>query len=263
VVLENAGEGTDYVFATTNHTLQAGSHVEVLAAYVASDTAPLELTGNAFANTIAGNAGSNSLYGGGGTDTFMGFGGNDYYVVDSADDTVLENAGEGTDYVFATADYTLQAGSHVEVLAAYAASGTGALRLSGNELSNTIAGNAGFNLLNGGGGADQLTGGGAGDQFFFDTAPGGGNVDNITDFVSGVDSILLENAVFTGLPAGALAPGAFRTGASAQDADDRLIYNMGSGFLIFDADGSGPGGAVLFATVAPMTSISASDFTVI
>ena len=46
------------------------------------------------------------------------------------------------------------------------------------------------------------------------TALGGGNVDTIGDFQVGIDEILLENAVFTGLAAGALGAGAFRTGAA-------------------------------------------------
>jgi hypothetical protein len=48
--------------------------------------------------------------------------------------------------------------------------------------------------------------------------------------------------------------------AAAQDTDDRIVYNMGSGYLLFDAGGSRRGGSVLLATVAPMTSINAGDF---
>jgi serralysin len=77
------------------------------------------------------------------------------------------------------------------------------------------------------------------------------------------DTIRLENAVFTGLAAGALAPGAFNTGAAASQADDRIIYNTATGALLFDADGSGAGAAVHFATLAGGLALTASDFLVI
>jgi serralysin len=54
------------------------------------------------------------------------------------------------------------------------------------------------------------------------TALGGGNVDLLGDFNSAADTIDLENAVFTGLAAGAL-PGAFVIAATAPDADDRTV----------------------------------------
>jgi serralysin len=69
--------------------------------------------------------------------------------------------------------------------------------------------------------------------------------------------------VFTGLAAGALAPGAFRTGAAAADADDRILYNSASGALLFDVDGVGGAAAVQFATLSTGLVMTASDFTVI
>jgi len=69
--------------------------------------------------------------------------------------------------------------------------------------------------------------------------------------------------VFTGLNGGALAAGAFRTGAAAQDADDRILYNSATGALSFDADGNGAGAAVQFAALQAGLSLSASDSLVI
>jgi Ca2+-binding RTX toxin-like protein len=60
-----------------------------------------------------------------------------------------------------------------------------------------------------------------------------------------------------------LSSEAFRTGTTAKDASDRVIYNSDLGQLLYDADGDGAGAAVLFANVAPHTSVSASDFYIV
>ena len=101
------------------------------------------------------------------------------------------------------------------------------------------------------------------DSFAFTTALGAGNVDWLADYSVTDDTILLENAVFTGLAEGTLAAGAFVTGATAGEADDRIVYNSASGALLFDADGNGAGAAVQFAALAGGLALTASDFIVI
>ena len=266
LVIEGAGEGSrDAVYARVNYTLTAGSEVEVLSAFSQAATTTTELTGNALANEVYGDAGSNYLDGGGGADYLRGFGGNDRYVVDNLGDVVAEGAGEGSrDLVYARADYVLTAGMEVEVLSAISQSATTALNLTGNELANEVYGNAGANTLNGGAGADFLQGFGGNDIFAFTTALGGGNVDAIYDFATGADRIALDDAVFTGIGGlGTLSGSAFVTGTAAGDGDDRIIYNSATGQLFFDADGSGSGAAVQFATVTPGLTLTASDFLVI
>ncbi|WP_343718340.1 calcium-binding protein, partial [Inquilinus sp.] len=170
-------------------------------------------------------------------------------------DVVTELPGQGTDTVRAAISYHL--GDNVEdlvLIGSRAADGTG------NALDNGITGNDAANVLDGGLGADTLTGGSGADSFVFDSALGAGNVDRITDFVSGIDSLRLDPAVFTALPAGALSPDAFALGTAAQDADDRILYDAATGSLRYDPDGAGRNDAQLFATLAPGTALSASDF---
>ena len=135
--------------------------------------------------------------------------------------------------------------------------------LVGNAGDNWLAGVSGNDVLDGGLGADQLQGGAGLDVFAFTTALGAGNVDAISGFSVADDTIQLENAVFTGLAAGALAAGAFNTGAAATQADDRIIYNSATGALLFDADGGGAGAAVQFATLAGGLALTSADFLVI
>ena len=138
-VIEVVGEGTDLVWATGNYTLAAGSAVETLRV---SGTTGLTLTGNELSHLIVGGAGADTLNGGVGNDTLQGgIGndtlnggagndtldggvgadtmaggtGNDIYFVENASDIVTEAVGEGTDLIWASVNYTLAAGSEVEI----------------------------------------------------------------------------------------------------------------------------------------------------
>ena len=74
----------------------------------------------------------------------------------------------------------------------------------------------------------------------------------------------LDDAIFAQLGGpGALNASAFVTGTAATEADDRIVYNSATGQLFYDADGSGAGAAVLFATLTGAPLLAASDFIVI
>ena len=193
----------------------------------------------------------------------IGLGGNDRYYVDNAGDEIVEAVGGGTDTAYTTISYTLGSGARVETFSTILQVDTAAIDLTGNGIGQTIYGNAGVNVIDGKFGNDVLVGLGGTDTFAFTTALGAGNVDTITGYSVADDTIRLENAVFTGLAAGALAAGAFNTGAAATQADDRIIYNSATGALLFDADGNGAGAAVQFAWVSDGMVLAASDFAVI
>ena len=126
-----------------------------------------------------------------------------------------------------------------------------------------MVGNNGANILDGKGGNDLLAGLGGADTFAFTSALGAGNVDTLFDFSAADDTIALDDAVFGGLSPGALPAGAFVVGGAAQDLDDRIVYNAATGQLFFDADGSGAGAAVHFATLQGAPAITSADFMVI
>jgi hypothetical protein len=50
---------------------------------------------------------------------------------------------------------------------------------------------------------------------------------------------------------------------AAQDADDHIVYNLANGWLIYDVNGSAPGGATHFARLVSGLSISNTDFLVV
>ena len=263
-VVESAGGGTrDIIYTPGDYTMIGGVEVEVLASSNQAGTNAQTLIGNNLGQEIYGNNGANFILGGGGADYLSGLGGNDTYVVDSMDDYVAESAGGGSDVVYAQASYALAAGQEIEVLSTASTSGTGAINLTGNDLANQLYGNNGANVLNGGAGADYLQGFGGADSFQFTTALGNGNVDQIADFTSGTDKIVLDDAVFTQLSLGALPASVFTTGAAATNEDQRIIYDSATGNLYYDSDGNGGAAAVLFATLNGHPPLTASDFLVI
>jgi Ca2+-binding RTX toxin-like protein len=263
-VADSAGQGTaDRVFASVSYSLTARAEVETISTIDNAGTAPINLTGNEFAQAIYGNAGDNMLRGGGGGDGLVGFAGNDWYFVDDARDSATEAAGEGNDRVFASVSWNMTPGSEIEMLSTADNSGTQSINLRGNEFAQTIAGNAGSNIISGGLGNDTLMGFGGNDFFLFEQAPGPGNVDQIADFTVGQDHILLIQAAFTSLAAGTLSGSNFMVrGTALQDANDFIIYDQSAGALFYDPDGSGPGAATPFANVTPNLTLHASDILV-
>ncbi|MCH8614981.1 SGNH/GDSL hydrolase family protein [Sphingomonas sp. SM33] len=188
---------------------------------------------------------------------------NTNYFVTHSSAVILERAGEGTDTVFSSVSYVLQPEASIELLRTASDGGTPSINLTGNGLAQTIVGNAGNNIIEGKSGADSLWGLAGNDKFAFSTPLGPANVDRIYDFNAVDDTILLEDTIFYGLSVGALTVGAFVAGASAQQADDRVIYDPLTGSLYFDPDGAGGVAQIQFATLSSSLTISAADFVVV
>lgn len=292
--VESSNSGTDLVISAVSFTL--GNNVENL---VLTGSNALNGTGNALANLLIGNDGNNLLDGKGGGDSFAGGLGDDTYVLDQEGELlrIVEDADAGTDalkiaYNTSVAKSIALSGNlaNVENLLLV---GTGLFSVTGNANDNALTGNASINTLSGGEGNDALSGlagndtliGGNGNDWLFggagmDTLTGGAgadtfrfnytlsasaNVDTLTDFATGVDRLELENAVFAKLTTlGTLSELNFVASSTgkALDANDYVLYNTTTGGLYYDADGSGSGAAVLFATLTGIPTISAGDFLV-
>jgi serralysin len=186
----------DTVRASVNWTL--GANLENL---VLTGSSNLSGTGNTRNNVLIGNAGDNLLNGGAGADTLSGGLGNDIYVVDNIADTVIEASDEGRDLVRSSVSYTLADNVEDGLLL-----GSGALKLVGNSLNNTLTGNSGANILDGAGGTDTLDGGAGNDTYYVDSTDDliierGTSLKEIDSVFSSVNWTLganLENLTLTG-----------------------------------------------------------------
>ena len=201
-IVESAGEGTDHVRTSVDYTLSG--NVENLTLLDGA----IQGTGNGLANVITGNDADNILNGLGGADTLAGGIGNDTYSVDDTKDTVVEEDGQGTDTVQASADYTLAA--NVENLTL---TGTASISGIGNDLANVITGNTGSNTLYGGAGDDLLQGGDGADRL------DGGTGTDILDGGAGNDTYVMDSLEDTIVET---------TGAGSDTVEAVISYTLGT-----------------------------------
>jgi VCBS repeat-containing protein len=197
LVTENPGEGNDTVYTLVNYTI--GPNIENLT--LLEGALSFSGTGNDLDNVLVGNSdgnhlngmggddlldgkgGDDTMIGGAGDDTMIGGAGNDSYYVDSTSDVVTENPDEGTDRVYASADYTI--GPNIERLELL--EGAGSINGTGNDLDNVLSGNSGANVLAGMGGNDTIGGGGGDDTMI-------GGAGNDIYWVGSTNTLVIENA---------------------------------------------------------------------
>lgn len=200
------------------------------------------LVGTAKSDTLAGLAGNDTLNGSIGRDSLIGGDGNDIYIVDNTRDKIIETNLVDTDSVQSSVNYALPKNVENLLLTDVAQTGIGnelANKLVGNELANSLNAKTGNDTLEGGKGNDKLTGGAGHDTFVFnindydflgDFAPPAQNIDTITDFKKGEDSIELSAAfAFKGF--------AVTKSLKSFTGDESLIYDIATHTLYFDADG--------------------------
>ena len=225
--------------------------------------------------TITGTSGNDSLTGTSGNDTLSGLGGNDTLVASGGTD--FYDGGTGTDTLdlrMTSAGITLSfangttsggfSGTFINIERVLGSDGADSLiGASGNQ---TLSGRGGNDTFAGGVGVDTLWGGSGADSFVF-RETGTANADSIADFASASDKIVLDGSVMTALGAsGNFTAGDARFVANstgtAQDADDRVIFNTTTKQLFYDADGSASGAAVLVGTLQSGATLSSTDIVV-
>lgn len=134
----------------------------------------------------------------------------------------------------------------IQPLIENAIGGNGDDRLIGNQTSNVLEGGAGN------------------DVFVFNTSLGSWNVDVIVDYVVADDTIWLEDSIFMAFSSATeVSAGAFNFGAAALEEDDRLLYDVNTGYLFYDSDGLGGEAAVQFASLSGGLALSSSEFLII
>ncbi len=300
VIVEFENGGFDTVNASVSYTLpQWVNHLTLV-----GPDPDISGTGNELPNVIEGNAGQNSIFGFAGDDHLDGGDGHDHLEGGEGSDTMLGGAGRdgfrvaaeggrdsidgggdvdsvGMDVNLTQVIVDLQAGTIsaagvviADVLAVEWVFATNfADQLTGDGFANNFLGLAGPDTLDGRGGNDTLNGEGGEDLYRFSVAPSATNADLVFGFASGFDTIQLDGTVHANSgPSGTFAAGDARfwssSSGTAHDADDRVIYNTSSGWLVYDADGTGSGAAQLITTlwtgiVGTPSSIAATDITII
>ena len=134
--------------------------------------------------------------------------------------------------------------------------------IKGKAGDDTLDGGKNEDDLEGGLGSDVLIGGKHKDNYIFRDAPDG-SVDTIQKFESG-ETISVDGDAFADIGGkGTLKKKYFVNGTEAGDSNDRFVYNMDTGELGFDGDGSGAGAIMVFAKLTPGTSLSNDDIMVI
>jgi beta-glucanase (GH16 family) len=138
----------------------------------------------------------------------------------------------------------------------------GADRFIGTSANDLIVTKGGDDKIWGGGGSDVIFTGSGRDAITFDTKIGVSK-DVIVDFDPASDLFRLNDKIFSKLSEGNLVSSQFRAGTKALDANDYVVYDQGTGKLFYDADGSGSGAAIHFATLENKAKLTAADFLVI
>ena len=218
------------------------------------------IIGSRLNDTLTGDSGNNVIRGDGGADFIRGASGDDLIAGGKGGDIL--DGGNGNDAL----DYRASSAAVAVNLVGQKVSGGDA---QGDTISNFegVYGSAFDDRLIASKVANVLWGDKGNDTFHFRSNLGPKNIDTVIDFTADVDTIELEDAIFTAIvqPQGSLLSGYFKanTNGVATDANDRVIYDTDSGELYYDADGNGAGAAVQFAHLNRNPKITFDDFDVV
>ncbi|MEO1375483.1 MAG: calcium-binding protein, partial [Cyanobacteria bacterium J06635_10] len=182
-------EGWDEVEASIDYSLAEIAHVEELNLtgnaidgtgnsldnYIRGNELDNVLNGREGNDSVRGKEGNDTLFSSAGKDTLYGGEGDDTYIIDNTETIIVENAGEGTDTIKASINYSIADIFSVRnlILIGNALEGTGSSssdQITGNALDNILDGGSGGNdTLDGGAGNDTLIGGMGRDTYIVDS----------------------------------------------------------------------------------------------
>ncbi|MGI4850199.1 MAG: calcium-binding protein [Janthinobacterium lividum] len=196
-------DGNDKLFGGAgNDTLYGGGGNDVIVGGAAINQEALDagvpdnnfLYGGNGDDTLLGGGGQDYLDGGAGADEMEGGRGDDYYLVNSVNDSILEQQNEGFDTVVSSANTILGANiEQLNLVEGYRINGTG------NRLDNRLFGNSQDNILDGVTGADWMVGGLGNDTYYIDNAgdrtfeSSGEGIDTVNASISHVLGANIEN----------------------------------------------------------------------
>jgi serralysin len=257
VLSETGGDGIDTVFATYAITLGAGFEQLLLSGAASGATGSADnniiygnstsgavsiqglggadvIFGGGFNDTLEGGDGVDLLFGLGGANTLAGGADTDVYYLQTAGNTVTEDAGGGFDTIYSNFAGVTTLAANVEQLILYGAA-TGGTGTAGNDYlyANSATGPV---TLDGGGGADYLLGSAQSDVLI-----GGAGNDQIDLATGGADRVRYNTGVNMG------ADTVYNFDAVGND----LIDLSGQGYLAGSI-----GGAITVATFAGGTLVT-------
>jgi Ca2+-binding RTX toxin-like protein len=207
------------------------------------------LSGAAGADTISGDGGADILSGGSGADLIIGGTGGDDISGDAGRDRLQGNAGR--DEIFGDVGRDTVRGN------------AGNDTLLGGDGNDTIFGGRGNDTLDGDQGRDTLIGGPGRDRFRFeqgDSARNQSQVDQINDFNSRDDTILLDQNLLTnsGLAIGRLPVNEFEVVDQVSEAGTAaIIYERSTGLVYFNPES---GSNIPLFRMDRNLNITAADF---
>lgn len=227
VVNESAGGGTDDIYSYISYDISSLANVENIWLVGGIGGTGTSATGNASNNSLSGNTLNNTLFGGAGADTLYGREGNDVldggsgadslyggagddvYYIDNIGDSVVENAGEGSDIVYSSVAGIVQANfANIE---SWQFTGSGGFSYTGTSGNDTYLGGNGKDTISGLSGDDALDGA-DGD----DTIDGGAGNDSLTGG-AGSDCITGGTGIDT------MVGGAGNDSFSVDDSNDVIV----------------------------------------